>query len=272
VRFLFILICSVSVTVCAETEEIPFTYLDGLIWMTLHRKGDEQVLNFLLDSGASVSVVDARLVRKLNLKGGSQVNVQGVGAVAKGRWPVQLQIAEAAFPAKFLALDLSALSSNCVCKVDGLVGLDFFRDRVVEIDYARRSIRLFEKAATIRGTTLPLRMSDESVTVQMTVNGTPGWFRVDTGCAHAVEWVTTTERKSGVLKSRTSIGFQTARIIEQKTQIALAECVYPSVPTGMHQERFFSGEDGLLGNPLLEQFTVTFDLPHARLILRPSRP
>jgi len=128
VRFLCVIIVSITAAFAQEALEIPFTYQDDLIWIKLHQTGNDNVLNFLLDSGASVSVLDARLAKRLSLKAGARVGVQGVDAAAEGRWPVQFRFAETEFPKKFLMLDLSALSSKCVCNVDGLIGLDFFGD------------------------------------------------------------------------------------------------------------------------------------------------
>jgi len=143
--------------------------------------------------------------------------------------------------------------------------------RIVEIDYERKIIRLLEKGTLLYGTALHLKKRDQSVAVELHVNGKAGWFRVDTGCAHPLEWTKGPE-SNGPFLPRTSIGLQMGGVVEQRTEVAFAGQVYRDVPTGMHRERVFPEEEGLLGNPLLRHFKVIFDLPHSRLILDPTSP
>src|SRR5437867_2351132 len=68
---------------CAE---IPLRYRDGLLWVRVATDRAAEPLNFLLDSGAAVSVLDDGTARRLGLKRTGQVAVRGVGTQTVGHW------------------------------------------------------------------------------------------------------------------------------------------------------------------------------------------
>ena len=67
------------------------------------------------------------------------------------------KIGDTKLPSEYLAVDLEKLSSSCERPVDGLVGADFFRERVVQIDFDAKKIRLVKSPKGGQsGETLPL--------------------------------------------------------------------------------------------------------------------
>src|SRR5258708_2383625 len=122
----------------SEAHELPVQFREGLLWLEVHLPQSEKPLHFLLDSGASVSVINLATARQLGLKLGPKVSVSGVRTSLSGYWPVKLSATatQLDLPGEYLALDLSKLSGACSRSVDGLVGADFFRERIVQIDYA----------------------------------------------------------------------------------------------------------------------------------------
>src|SRR6266487_2719721 len=60
------------------TAEIPFQFREGLIWVQVKVSKSDEPLNFLLDTGAGVSVIDSRTMTRLGLKAGHRVMVRGV--------------------------------------------------------------------------------------------------------------------------------------------------------------------------------------------------
>ena len=97
--------------------------------------------------------------------------------------------------------------------------------------------------------------------------GNPQCLRVDTGCATALQWVTT----SVPLKRcpiKVDIGLAKLNISQTQTTLSLGDQIFHNVPTGLHRKAFFKGEAGLLGNGLLSRFkTVTLNAVSNRLIL-----
>ncbi len=124
--------------------ELPIRFRDGLLWLEVNVPQSDKPLNFLLDTGASVSVLDLNTAQRLGLKLGAQVSVTGVGTTLSGHWPVEMSAKanQIELPGKYLALDLSKLSAACSNSVEGLVGADFLSDQVVQIDYAAQKLRL----------------------------------------------------------------------------------------------------------------------------------
>lgn len=250
--------------------EIPFDWRDGLLWVKVAVPQSTNLLNFLVDSGANVSVVDLSLARRLGLKLGRRVEVRGVNARAEGYWPVALSAAAAgaALPDNFLAVDLSRLSQSCVCSVDGLLGADFFLERVVQIDFDKKTIRLFERAvASTNGEILPLEIRRGVLQLQVEVNNAaPGWVRLDTGCASSLEWVVS-HHPPRAESFKMSIGLAEIRIPESLLNVRLGSRKH-SVLAGLHERELFPSERGLLGTGFLSRFArVTVDAKGGRLIL-----
>ena len=228
-------------------------------------------MHFLLDTGASVSVLNLKTAQRLGLQLGSRVSVTGVGATLAGYWPARLSAKadEIELPGQFLALDLSKLSGVCSNSVDGLIGADFFCDRVVQIDYAAQKLRVLDsKPLDEEANAIPLEARRCGMRVKVSVNGhSPQWVRVDTGCATALQWVTTYV-SSRRCASKLAVGLSQLSIPQTVTNIKLGNQRLDGVETGLHRQAIFPGESGLLGNGLLARFgTVTIDAKSGRLYL-----
>ncbi len=259
----------------ACAQEIPFDFREGLIWIKVRVPASAEPLNFLLDSGANVSVLNLRTAQRLGLRLGHRVSVEGVGATSTGYWPQHLaaQADQISLPAEYLAVDLSELSGACACPVDGLIGAGFFSSRVVGIDFAERKIRLLPASRPTEGQkTLPLKVRNGALRVQVRVNdGAPQWLRLDTGCASSLHWVTRAAPpeapEPGLAVALTKISVPVA-----PTTVQLDGLRFEGVPTGLHTRPIFAGEAGLLGNGLLSQLkSVTIDTRSGRVLLQPRQ-
>ena len=252
--------------------EVPFELRDGLIWVQMAVPRSDEPLNVLVDSGAQVSVINQRTARELGLRQGRRVKVRGVHTVTEGHWPVHLaaRVEGLPLPEKFLALNLDKLGQVCCCRVDGLLGADFFRDRVVELDFAMRRIRLLPEARkAVSEVVLPLDIRASGIRVPVGVDGAkPGWVRLDTGCASALQWVTS-HLKAREHPSQMSVGLMEFSIPATTADVRLGSLTIEAVPVGLHQKEIFTGESGLLGNGLLSRFSsVIVDAKIGRLILQ----
>lgn len=228
-------------------------------------------LHFLLDTGASASVLNLSTVRRLGLPLGQRVSVTGVKANVSGYWPVKVSARanQIELPGEYLALDLSKLSGSCSCSVDGLIGSDFFRGRVVQIDYAAEKLRVLDSAPIdADANVIPLEVRPCGFRVSANVNGVSNqWVRLDTGCATALQWVTSKVRAERCM-SKPAVGLAELSIPQTMTGVRLGNHYLDTVPTGLHRKEIFPGESGLLGNGLLAQFgVVTIDAKTGRLVL-----
>lgn len=251
-------------------SEFPFEYREGLLWIKVAIPQSEQPLNFLVDTGAGVSVINLNTAKRIGLKLGQQVTVRGVDTMLTGYWQQQMsaKVGDVRLPREYLAVDLERLSSSCERPVDGLVGADFFRERVVQIDFDAQKIRLLKSAkAEKTDKALPLQLRSCGMRVPIKVNGHERqWVRLDTGCATALQWVTSDVPDQ--CTHQMAIGLAEISIPQTKTSVGIGEHQFSDVPTGLHEKPIFPGEAGLLGNGLLSRFaTVTIDAKAGRVIL-----
>ncbi len=231
--------------------------------------GQREPLHFLLDSGAASSVVSLDAARRLDLSLGRPLPVQGVHSqtTAFRIRRFEAQIAGIALPRSVLALDLEAVGATCHRPIDGLLGADFFRGRVVQIDFAEERIRLLDEArADSRSVILPVRMRNDAICVAVGVAGQPSqWLRLDTGCDSALEWVTGDARARDARGA--SVGLTSARADTIRVDVDLGGRTLRGIEAGVHHRQIFPREAGLLGTGLLSKFRVTVDGPGRRVIL-----
>ncbi len=94
------------------------------------------------------------------------------------------------------------------------------------------------------------------------------WVRLDTGCATALQWVTSDVRTEQCTRQM-AIGLAEISIPQTTTTVGIGEHQFLNVPTGLHETAIFPGEAGLLGNGLISRFsTVTIDAKAGRVILK----
>ena len=247
--------------------EVPFQFHDGLIWLKVAVTGKSAPLNFLLDSGAGVSAVDLQTACCLPLKLGKRQPVQGVSGQTFGYQVHDLQAVSGGIdlPTSVLAIDLRAVSDCCQQRVDGILGADFFRNRVVQIDFAADRVRLLEKCdvSLANCDVLPIKMCNDAVCVPVRVAGNPAqWMRLDTGCDSALEWVVGDPRTR--LHEKASMGLShSSRPCIRATVLIGSQ--HFTIRAGIHEKQLFAGEAGLLGNGLLTKFRLTIDEPGKRV-------
>lgn len=255
----------------SASGEFPFEFHDGFLWVQVNMPQSTKPLNFLLDTGASVSVINLDTARRLRLRLGQSVVVEGVESTTKGFWPQRLTAKANGVPLEnnYLAVDLGQLGQACNCCVDGLIGADFFHGKVVQLDFADHKIRLLKPEGKVDGqTVIALKTRPGGMEVPVQVDGGEAKFvRLDTGCASALQWVTAGVQPKNC-PQRLAVALSRFKVSETKSSVRLGNVELQSIPTGLHSEEIFAGEAGLLGNGILSRFnTVTIDAKRGQLIL-----
>ena len=144
--------------------EIPFE-LSGNHVVVPVRVHDRD-LHFVLDTGAATSLIDTARARELGVPLGQPFAVRGAGpGTTAGRFmttpePIRIGSGNDAVTQPVMAsIDFTSLSTHAGRDLDGILGGDFIRRFVLEIDYEHQTLRLHEPATFAyngKGTTLPL--------------------------------------------------------------------------------------------------------------------
>jgi hypothetical protein len=274
--FAYVAVLTLLSAVSARSEaphEIHFRYQDGLIWLKAEVPAKDESLNFLLDSGAGVSVLDLDRARALGMRVGGPEPVQGVNgrAVAYRIDDFQAESGGIALPKSVLAMNLQTISKCCHQPIDGILGIDFFRGRIVQIDFAARRVRLAQQQGLNLANCeiLPIKMCNDAFCVPVRVAGNPAqWMRLDTGCDACLEWVVSDSVKRPLGQTSIGLSRSSRKYVETTVQIGNRRF---TIPAAVHGEPIFSGEGGLLGNGLLSRFRLTFDEPGNRVIFEKNR-
>jgi hypothetical protein len=144
--------CHVSAPLAAprtKPKEIPFELSRNHIFLRAQVNGTGPY-SFMLDTGSGANIIATDILGSVGAKGGTEAAAAGVGeglSQALVLSNIGFQIGDWRFsPDTVFAMSLDAISGLEGRKVDGLMGYDFFRDHVVEIDYQRRLLRLTDAA------------------------------------------------------------------------------------------------------------------------------
>ncbi len=255
--------------------EFPFELREGLLWVSVNVAESQRALNFLLDTGAEASVMDLQTAKELKLAQGQRVEVRGVAMSTDGYWcdTAGARINGVTLSSRFLALDLGKLSSSCERRVDGLIGADFFTGKVVQLDFEKGVVRLLGAVnAGLADEVVPLEVRRCGMRTKASINGKkPCWFRLDTGCASPVQWVTGSINPQRCT-SKIAVGLTQLGIPQTRTTVKIGGARFTDVETGLHRSPIFEGEAGLLGNGLFTRFkSVTLDTIKGRLVLGERR-
>ena len=257
-----------------NAAEIPATFIGSLVFLPVHVNQSAPSL-FELDSTAAVSSIDPDRAKEIGI-GPTPVPLLDLSGV-------DISLASLAETAK---KDFAGYVGR---PYEGTIGNDVLADAVVEIDYARQTVRLYDPATyqySGRGKSFHLNLASGEPVIQAKFSETgkavEGNFAIDTALDASMVI-------SGKFGERHHLHFAHTRTIPA-TDIELGKVEQPvfarimQVSIGPYDIRdpiaVLSREDspadanshlaGRLGCRLLRRFTVTFDYPHERLILDPN--
>ena len=135
----------------AETAPIviPFEFINRHIFIKI-KVNNSEPLSVIFDTGDKFAIIDLGRAKSLGLKLEGEISVGGAGAgLLKGAY-----VRESTFTVPGLegltqpvtmALPLDMLAPNFGHDVDGIIGSDFIKQFVVEVDYPGRLLRLHDK-------------------------------------------------------------------------------------------------------------------------------
>ena len=129
--------------------EVPFELANRHIILKV-KVGDSRPLSFVLDTGDKYSVISMDRAQELGLK--LKGNLQMGGAGAEQRQGAFVEDASFTIPGLpgfsqplSLALPIGKMAAGLGHDFDGLLGFDFIKEFVVELDYDARVLRLHDK-------------------------------------------------------------------------------------------------------------------------------
>ena len=241
---------------------------------------------FILDSGADCMIVDKAAADTLALPQIGKEAVMGVGGAVQEpfRTAAEFSLGPATMKdVNFLEIDMHGLSDLFNVKLAGIVGFDFFRRFIVQVDLKKPSVEIDNVSDfhLQRGDWSKMEFSSGNPAVQATFEGDhKGWFRLDTGANGKVVFHAPTVEKLKLLEGREAtpvgmagVGGTTDAKMGKMAWFELGghrfenlDAVFSLAKVGAFADRYLTGN---IGQDLMEPFTVVFDFGGSRVAFLP---
>lgn len=284
-----------SFTSGSSTRDIPFQLNANKIYLSV-RINSQGPFSFILDSGAAFDVLDEERARALGVKWSDPSVVRGAGegsvkiAVGTGI-SLSLPGLEIVKPTITILTINSSISENEGRAVDGLLGYDFFKAFVVEIDYANQRLNVYEPQTyhyAGPGEIIPLQENHGHTFINATLAFADGRrvqarLLMDTGARMALTLNTpfvdgqrllaTTPQ---IIDSTTSIGvggpYQSAVARIESLRLGRLTIKYPVAAMSRARSGVLAGSDfdGIIGAEILRRFRVIIDYSRQQMIVEPN--
>jgi hypothetical protein len=273
------------------SARIPFEYSTRLLWVRASVNGGPPAA-FILDSGASITVVDRGHAASVGVETLGEAEALGAGAAGQASFArlASLRIGAGDAGGVELAdravgvLPISASIAPVAWRdVGGLLGADIMSDFVVDIDYDHRVLTLSDSASYRyqgSGSALPLTFTGGIPVVSLMIDGRQGNFRVDLGAsAGAVLHPAFVEREGirvagAIGSSGGGFGGRYAKQLFRMESMRLGPLEWQAPLVGLTRPRTgvlaSADYDGVIGNLVLQRFRCTFDYERRLLYLEPG--
>ena len=275
-----------------NSASVPFDRSGNTIFLQA-RMNNSAPLWFILDTGSGASVIDARRARALKLKTSGKVQAtvtggstelyftNGVNFTLPGVKLLNQSVASINF-----GPELTQLKPN----FGGVLGYDFISRFVVEIDYAKKTINLFDPQTYKYdgpGQHVPLTVETipfAKAVVQMNGESVEGEFEIDTGFDGATlfnrAFVSANKSlqpsKQGPVSSRVGggQGLKTESVTARIDGLTFGGVEFKNVITHFNMEEVGNATSketaGLIGHEILRRFKVILDYSRQEMILEPN--
>jgi len=277
----------------AEATRVPFVYRTRHVWVKASVNGGPPE-DFLVDTGASLTVIDSAYAARRGIATQGQIGVTGAGAAGGASFSSIDSVVVNGAGGSGVVIGhqkVAVLSLNQHLEpffwrpIAGVLGYDFISRFVMEVDYDHgvltlRDPRRFQPAAA--ATAVPLTMAGNIPVVKARLDGIEGEFRLDVGSGSSVDMHSPFVRqhdliaKAGKSFEVTGGGFGgtfNSTLCRMKSfAIGPYEWKDPIVILSQATTGGLASEDyaGNIGNQILERFKLTFDYDRRVVYLQPG--
>lgn len=277
------------------TALVPMRYGERHVWVKAALNGNPPA-DFLLDTGASVTVIDSAYADRIGLV--TQGELAGTGAGARGRFTFSnvglLRVdgegeqGVAIEKQQVVVASLNPFLAPVFWReTAGVLGYDFISRFVMTIDYEKQTLRLDDPSSFVyrgKGTSVPVIFSGGIPVIHGKLDGRyEGDFRVDVGSGSSLDLHTPFVRENGLAKKmgKTLVdevgGFGGAfsRTVARGKNFSIGPYAIRDPLVGLSETTTgaMASEDyaGNIGNRILDRFRVTFDYSRKQLYLEPTK-
>jgi predicted aspartyl protease len=262
-------------------ENIPFRFIDSHLYIPVVLNGAERL--WILDTGASVSVVDNAFADAIGLR--AEGDIKGVGAgstvdVGFATLP-PFEVKGIRFGSQTVAvIDLSGIIRRLGVDVVGILGFDFLSRFVTRVDYARELVSFYDPDLfDYRGTghVVDVRVKEGVFEVPAVLDGSYAgtWlFDIGAGMTSLDGRYALREgyaKKPGVVRTARGAGseYQIKAVKADSLQLGGFTVYRPDInfSYGGTDTVFTEDKIGGLGNTLFRHFVVYVDYSRERVIL-----
>jgi hypothetical protein len=281
--------------------DVPFELVSNHIYIKV-RINEFPALSFLLDTGAQLSYLDLSKANELGIRETGAEEVRRIGSCedlsffkldsvkisSTNSSPDESSFAQnddmTLFKQIMAGIALSQVEKFDGKEIDGVLGYDFLRRFVVEIDYVNRILTFYEpKDFKYKGNGESIKMGLEWYipTLKATIDGEcEGIFKIDTGSRNNLDLYAPFVKAHKFLEKypnyvETLVGFgitgPAKGVVGRIGSLGLGSFVLDSPVTGCYLEDRSSLSSskaaGKIGGGILKRFKVIFDYPRYRMIL-----
>jgi predicted aspartyl protease len=275
-----------------DALRIPFELSDNLIYVRA-RVNASAPLWFILDTGASATILNERVAKELGLRAGRRERGTGTGgAIEVGMIDgVSLSMpgvevsdqTVAAFP-------LDQFAPVVGRQIGGIIGYDFIKEFVIEIDYAASVLNLYEPAGYDykgAGEIVPVSFFNHKPNVRATLvlsdqQSFEGTFEIDTGSdstmvvsmpfvkAHKLDELIPNRRTGNSGGMGGAVGASDGRVAGVRLgKFTLGRPIVSLIQAKAGEsatEKF----DGVIGGEFFRRFKLVLDYSRRHVILEPN--
>jgi hypothetical protein len=271
--------------------KIPLEIDNNIILLRVSVNGSRP-LKFIFDTGASHSVIVSQRTQELGLKTEGEATGTATGGPVQGSFitGVSLSVLGAEVSNQLLAsFPFPAVPGF---EFDGVIGYDFIKQFVVEIDYPNKLMNLYDpRTYAYRGKekAIPLLFDGGRIPFVLTKivvdgrapfeaklevdTGADGTFLLDTPLVKRHQLVAAMPK--AVQDRGRGAGGEERRLLGQVKAVHLGRFILKDPPLALsqHTEDAREGEDqdGLVGGEIFRRFKVILDYRHRRMILEPNK-
>ena len=266
---------------------IPLEIDNNIILMQVG-VNNSKPLRFIFDTGASHTILHSRRGAELGLKPEEQIDGTATGGPIEGSLTSGVSLKVAGAEVSNQQVGLIDFPVPPGFEFDGVIGYDFIKEFVIEIDYLKKTMSLYDPGTyQYRGTgeIIPMLVHGRRIPfVQTTIifeKGPPveASLEVDTGADRTIIFSSPFVKKQELVArlGETTEGGGRGAGGEQKILVGkikgarLGRFLFSNPPVGLVLNEDGKEGDGVIGGEIFRRFKLILDYSRQRMILEPNK-